>query len=34
MLKQGSSLPFFKGIAGMLSFCREEVASYKNFYEV
>lgn len=34
MLKQGSSLPFFKGMAGMLSFCREEVASYKNFYEV
>jgi len=34
MLKTGSSVPFLKGIAAMVSLCREDVASYKYFSEV
>lgn len=34
MLKTGSCLAFYKGIAAAISFCREEVASYKYYYEV
>lgn len=34
MLKTGSSVPFLKGIASIISLCREDVASYKYFSEV
>lgn len=34
MLKTGSCLPFYKGIAAMISYVREEVASFKSFSEI
>lgn len=34
MLKSGNYLALYKGIAGLMSHCREELASYKSFSEV
>lgn len=34
MLKSGNYLPLYKGIASLLSHCREELAAYKSFSEV
>ena len=34
MLKSGNYLSLYKGIAGMLSHCREELSTYKTYDEI